>query len=101
VRGLAGQKGLRLGTVAVFWVLVFEMRAQAQNRCVYRYEMKGPFKAEIAFCNASDLIRLEMENPFGAEPSRPDVVQFVSILSKTGRNKVALPVAIPQSGFMS
>jgi hypothetical protein len=42
-----------------------------------------------------------MENPFGAEPSRPDVVQFVSILSKTGRDKVALPVAIPQSGFMS
>jgi uncharacterized protein (DUF1697 family) len=57
-----------------------------------------PFKAEIAFCNGSDLIRLEMENPFGAEPSRPDVVRFVSILSKTARDKVALPVAIPQSG---
>ena len=59
---------------------------------------KLPFKAEIALCKASDLIRLEVENPFGAEPSRPDVVQFVSILSKTGRDKVVLPAAIPQSG---
>jgi uncharacterized protein (DUF1697 family) len=59
---------------------------------------KLPFKAEVAFCTGSDLIRLEMENPFGAEPSRPDVVRFVSILSKTGRDKVSLPVAIPQSG---
>jgi uncharacterized protein (DUF1697 family) len=59
---------------------------------------KLPFKAEIASCKASDLIRLEVENPFGAEPSRPDVVQFVSILSKTGRDKVVLPAAIPQSG---
>ena len=59
---------------------------------------KLPFKAEIALCKASDLIRLEVENPFGAEPSRPDVVQFVSILSKTGQDKVVLPAAIPQSG---
>jgi hypothetical protein len=28
---------------------------------------KLPFKAEIAFCNDSDLIRLEMEDPFGLE----------------------------------
>jgi uncharacterized protein (DUF1697 family) len=59
---------------------------------------KLPFKAEIAVCNASDLIRLEIQNPFGAERSRPDVVRFVSILSKTGRDKVDLPVAIPQNG---
>lgn len=56
------------------------------------------FKTEVAFCTGSDLIRLEMENPFGTEPSHPDVVRFVSILSKTGRYKVSLPVAIPQSG---
>jgi hypothetical protein len=59
---------------------------------------KLPFKAEVAFCAGSDLIRLEAENPFGSEPSRPDIVQFVSILSKIGRHKVTLPVTIPQSG---
>jgi hypothetical protein len=39
-----------------------------------------------------------MENPFGTEPSRPDVVRFVSILSRAGRGKVCLPIAIPEDG---
>lgn len=59
---------------------------------------KLPFNAEVAFCNGSDLIRLEMENPFGAEPLRSDVVQFVSILSNAGRNKISLPIALPPTG---
>jgi uncharacterized protein (DUF1697 family) len=56
---------------------------------------KLPFEAELAFCDGSDLIRLEMENPFGAEPSRPDIVRFVSILSKDGRGTASLPIALP------
>ena len=59
---------------------------------------KLPFEAEIAFCDSSDLIRLEGENPFAAEPSRPDIVQFVSILSKAGRGNASLPIAIPEGG---
>lgn len=59
---------------------------------------KLPFESAVAFCNGSDLIRLEKENPFGAEPLRPDVVRFVSILSKTGRGKVSLPTALPEGG---
>jgi uncharacterized protein (DUF1697 family) len=59
---------------------------------------KLPFEAKVAFCDGNDLIRLEMENPFGAEPSRPDVVRFVSILSKPGRGEASLPIAIPESG---
>src|SRR5262249_26984499 len=41
---------------------------------------KLPFEAAIAFCYGADLIRLEMDNPFGSEPPPADVVQFVSIL---------------------
>ena len=57
---------------------------------------KLPFEAEIAFCGGSDLLRLEEENPFASEPSRPDVVRFVSILSKAGHCKVSPPIAIPE-----
>jgi len=57
-----------------------------------------PFEAEIAFCNGSDLVRLEIENPFGTEPSRPDVVRFVSILSKAGRDQASFPIALPEGG---
>lgn len=57
-----------------------------------------PFEAELAFCDGSDLVRLEMENPFAAEPSRPDVVRFVSILSKAGRGRPSFPIALPEDG---
>jgi uncharacterized protein (DUF1697 family) len=56
------------------------------------------FEATIAFCNGSDLIQLEMDNPFGAEPPLADVVQFVSILSDAGRRRVSLPIALPERG---
>jgi hypothetical protein len=57
-----------------------------------------PFEAEVAFCDGRDLIGLEKLNPFGVERSRPDVIQFVSILSKAARRKVFMPVAIPENG---
>ena len=57
-----------------------------------------PFEAEIALCDGRDLIRLEMENPFRAEPSRPDVVRFVSILAKVGRGTPSVPIALPPGG---
>ncbi len=59
---------------------------------------KLPFEATIAFCDGRDLIRLELDNPFGTEPPPADVVQFVSILSKAGRRGVSLPIALPESG---
>ena len=69
-------------------------------RAKFIAELRGklPFEAEVAFCNGTDLVRLEAENPFGPEPSSPDVVRFVSILSKTVRDKVSVPIAIPETG---
>ena len=57
---------------------------------------KLQFDAEVALCEGLDLIRLETENPFGIEPSRPDIVRFVSILSRAGRRKACLPIDIPE-----
>jgi uncharacterized protein (DUF1697 family) len=59
---------------------------------------KLPFEATIAFCDGSDLIRLELDNPFGSETPPADIVQFVSILAKAGRRGVSLPIALPESG---
>ena len=57
-----------------------------------------PFEAHVMLCDGRDLLRLETENPFGAESSRPDVVRFVSILSKAGRVRASIPVTLPPSG---
>jgi uncharacterized protein (DUF1697 family) len=70
------------------------------SRAKFRAELlrKLPFEAEVVLCHGRDLIRLEMENPFGAEPSRPDVVRFVSILSKRGRVRAPIPITLPPGG---
>jgi uncharacterized protein (DUF1697 family) len=59
---------------------------------------KLPFETEVVICDGHDLIRLEMENPFRAEPSRPDIVRFVSILQRAGGLRAALPVTFPPEG---
>jgi uncharacterized protein (DUF1697 family) len=59
---------------------------------------KLPFEAEVVLCDGRDLMRLETENPFAAEPLSSDVVRFVSILSKAGAVRAALPVTFPADG---
>jgi uncharacterized protein (DUF1697 family) len=56
---------------------------------------KLAFQPEVVLCEGRDLLRLESENPFGSESCPPDVVRFVSILSKAGRVQATLPVAFP------
>jgi uncharacterized protein (DUF1697 family) len=57
-----------------------------------------PFETEVVFCNGRDLISLETENPFRNEPSRPDAVRFVSILSRPRGLRPSIPVALPPRG---
>jgi uncharacterized protein (DUF1697 family) len=59
---------------------------------------KLPFEATVVLCNGRDLIRMEMENPFGTEPPRPDIVRFVSILSKADRGLATIPCSLPPRG---
>lgn len=70
------------------------------SRAKFRAELlrRLPFEAEVVLCDGRDLVGLETENPFGKEPSRPDTVRFVSILSKAGRLRASIPVTLPSEG---
>ena len=57
-----------------------------------------PFDTPVAICDASALLRLERENPFGTRPMPPNVVRFVSILSEPGRPRVPMPIRLPPHG---
>jgi uncharacterized protein (DUF1697 family) len=57
-----------------------------------------PFEATIALCEGRALLRLIAEDPFRAEPPRPDVVRFVSVLPRAVRRVPALPVTVPAAG---
>jgi uncharacterized protein (DUF1697 family) len=73
------------------------------SRVTFSAELRRrlPFEAEVAFCDSRDLVRLVQESPFGNEPSRPEVVRFVSILSKAGRGQAFFPIVIPEDGEWS
>ena len=66
-------------------------------RAAFRAELarRLPFEAVIAFCEGRDLVELEKEDPFRGERSGPDVVRFVSILSKAGRGAAPVPCTLP------
>jgi uncharacterized protein (DUF1697 family) len=70
------------------------------SRTMFRTALlrKLPFDTEVVLCDGRDLMRLETENPFGAEAAPADVVRFVSILSKAGGVRASLPVTFPSDG---
>ena len=71
-----------------------------KSRAAFRAALlqKLPFDATVVLCDARDLVRLETVNPFTSVSSAPDVVRFVSILSKAGGVRASLPVAFPADG---
>ena len=70
------------------------------SRTKFRAELlrRLPFEAQMVFCDGRDLIRLATENPFEATPSRPDIVRFVSVLSRSGRCAASVPCSLPPIG---
>ena len=94
-RELGGYDVVNVGAAGTFVV-----RKPGSSKAKFRTALlrKLPFEAEIVLCDGRDLLRLEMENPFGSEPSPPDVARFVSILSKAGGVRASLPVMFPADG---
>ncbi len=93
-RELSAYDVLNVGAAGTFVV------RKPGSRAKFRAALLGklPFETEIVLCEGRDLMRLEMENPFGTQPSPPDVVRFVSVLSKAGGVRASLPVALPSDG---
>lgn len=57
-----------------------------------------PFEAEVIICEGHDLVSVASGDPFAGEPSDPDVVRFVSILSGRHRGLPSIPVNFPAEG---
>jgi len=96
---LSGYDVVNVGAAGTFVVRKPVLRT-AGSRAKFRAALvrKLPFEAEIVICEGRDLMRLETENPFGSQPSPPDIVRFVSVLSKAGGVRAWLPVTFPSDG---
>ncbi len=57
-----------------------------------------PFETAITICQGREIVRLMSHNHFAHRPDRPDIVRFVSVLSRRPRSAPALPIRLPSSG---
>jgi uncharacterized protein (DUF1697 family) len=57
-----------------------------------------PFDAEMMICQGREIVRLMSQNHFADHPLRPDIVRFVSVLSKRPHSAPSIPVRFPSSG---
>jgi uncharacterized protein (DUF1697 family) len=57
-----------------------------------------PFHTEILICHGREIVRLMSHHPFADQPVRPDIVRFVSVLSRRPRSAPSMPMSFPASG---
>jgi uncharacterized protein (DUF1697 family) len=67
-----------------------ELRAELARRL--------PFDAEIMICEGREMVRLMSTDHFADQAGRPDIVRFVSVLSKRPRSAPSTPMSFPASG---
>ncbi len=57
-----------------------------------------PFDLEVVICEGREIARLAARDPFRGLRLGPDVVRFVSVLSRRPRSEPRLPVVLPSGG---
>jgi uncharacterized protein (DUF1697 family) len=57
-----------------------------------------PFDAEIMICEGREIVRMMSQDHFAGQPARPDMVRFVSVLSRRPRSAPSTPLSFPPSG---
>jgi uncharacterized protein (DUF1697 family) len=61
-------------------------------------ERRLPFASEIIICQGRDIVGLMSQDFFAGHPVRPDMVRFVSVLSRRPRSAPRLPMSLPSRG---
>ena len=57
-----------------------------------------PFATEIMICSGREIVGLISQPHFADQPERPNIVRFVSVLSKRSRLAPSTPVSFPSRG---
>lgn len=87
-------EAVNIGAAGTFVIRrpITQARLRAELAC------RLPFETEITICQGREILRLVERNPFADQPVRPDVVRFVSVLSKRPRSAPSTPIHFPPSG---
>jgi uncharacterized protein (DUF1697 family) len=73
---------------------------QPVSRSQLRVELarRLPFDAEIIICQGREIIGLMSHHHFSDHGVRPDIVRFVSVLSRSPRSAPSTPMSFPSTG---
>jgi uncharacterized protein (DUF1697 family) len=85
---------VNIGAAGTFVIRQPVTRAQLRAELVSRL----PFSAEIMICEGREIVRLMSQNHFGDQPMRPNIVRFVSVLSRRPRSAPSMPMSFPSRG---
>jgi len=85
---------VNIGAAGTFVIRQPVTKAQLRAELVSRL----PFNAEIMICEGREIVRLMSRNHFADQPMRPDIVRFVSVLTRPPRATPSLPMSVPSTG---
>jgi len=85
---------VNIGAAGTFVIRRPVTRAQLRAELARRL----PFDTEIMICDGREIARLMSGDHFAGQPSRPDIVRFVSVLSRRPRAAPPTPITFPSSG---
>ncbi len=73
-------------------------RAVARAALRAEFEHRLPFETEIVICRGREIAGLMARDFFADQPAGPEVVRFVSVLSRRPRTAPPLPMSLPPRG---
>jgi uncharacterized protein (DUF1697 family) len=85
---------VNIGAAGTFVIRRRVTRAQLRAELARRL----PFDTEIMVCDGREIARLMSRDHFAGQPARPDIVRFVSVLSRRPRAAPPTPITFPSSG---
>ena len=85
---------INIGAAGTFVILQSVPREQLRAEFARRL----PFDAEIVICQGRDIVKLLSHDAFSDHSARPDIIRFVSVLSRSPRSAPSMPMRLPATG---
>jgi hypothetical protein len=85
---------VNIGAAGTFVIRQPVKEAQLRNELARRL----PFDTQIVICQTRDIVRLLSHDCFAGHRAQPDIVRFVSVLSRPPRSAPPLPMRFPSAG---
>lgn len=94
VKELADLDVVNIGAAGTFVI----RQPVTQTRLRAELARRLPFEAEIVICRGRDILGLMSCRHFAGQPAQPDIIRFVSVLSRSPRSAPSPPLSLPARG---